>query len=201
VETDHMAEVTAAMVKKLRAMTSLGMMECKTALVEADGDTEKAVEILRKKGAIKSAKRADREAAEGCIQCYIHSNGRVGVMVEMRCETDFVARNEDFQQCVRDICMHIAWADPLAVDRTGLPAELVEKEKAIYREQVAGKPEHIVDKILEGKLRDFYQRVCLLDQKFVKDDKKSVGDIITEQAHKMGENIQVRRFVRFEVGG
>ena len=196
-----MAEVTAAMVKTLREMTNLGMMECKTALVEAGGDTDKAVEILRKKGSIKSAKRAEREAAEGCVQCYIHTNGKVGVMVEMRCETDFVAKNEHFQQFVRDICMHIAWADPLAVDRTGLAPELIEKEKDIYREQVVGKPEHIIDKILEGKLRDFYQRVCLLDQPFVKDDKKSVADIIAEQVHKMGENVQVKRFARFEVGG
>jgi len=196
-----MADVTAAMVKTLREMTSLGMMECKTALVEAEGDTDKAVEILRKKGAIKSAKRAGREAAEGCVQCYIHTNGKVGVMLEMRSETDFVAKNDDFQQFVRDICMHIAWADPIAVDRTALPQELIDKEKAIYADQVQGKPEHIIDKILEGKLRDFYERVCLLDQKFAKDDKKSVGDIIAEQIHKFGENIYVQRFVRYEVGG
>ena len=195
-----MAEISAATVKKLREATNLGFMDCKQALVEANGDIDKAVEILRKKGAIKSAKRADREAAEGCIQSYIHSNAKVGVMVEMRCETDFVAKNPTFQQFVRDICMHIAWADPIAVDRAGVPADLVQKEKDIYADQVKGKPANIVEKILEGKLKDFYQRVCLLDQKFVKDDKKTVGDIVAEQNHKMGEKICVKRFIRYEVG-
>ncbi len=195
-----MTEIAAATVKKLRQMTSLGMMECKTALVEADGDIDKAVEILRKKGTIKSAKRAGREAAEGCIQSYIHTNGKVGVMIEVRCESDFVARNDEFQKFVRDICMHIAWADPVAVDRTALPPETIEREKAIYADQVKGKPENMAEKILEGKLKDFYQRVCLVDQKFVKDDKKTVTDFITEQIHKMGENIRIHRFVRFEVG-
>ena len=195
-----MAEVTAALVKKLRQMTNIGMMECKTALVEAKGDIDKAVEILRKKGVIKSAKRADKEAAEGCIQSYIHSNAKVGVMIEMRCETDFVARNEDFQRLVRDLCMHIAWADPVAVDRDGLPQELIEKEKAIYADQVKGKPENVVEKILDGKLKDFFSRVCLVDQQFVRDEKKTVGELVTEQVHKMGENLYVKRFVRYEVG-
>jgi len=196
-----MADVTAAMVKTLREMTSLGMMECKTALVEADGDMEKAVDILRKRGAIKSAKRAGREAAEGCIECYVHSNGKLAAMVEMRCETDFVARNEEFRALVRDICMQVVAADPLAVDRTGIPAEVIEKEKAIYADQVKGKPEHIIDKILEGKLKDFYQRMCLLDQPFIRDDKKTMGDVIAEHIHQMGENMYVQRFQRFEVGG
>ncbi len=196
-----MAKITAPMVKKLREMTNLAMMECKAALVEAEGDLDKAVEVLRKKGAIKSAKRADREAAEGSIQSYVHSNGKIGVILEMRCETDFVAKNNDFQRCARDICMHIAWADPAAVDRHGLPNEMIEKEKAIYKDQVKDKPEHIINKILEGKLKDFFERVCLVDQKFVKDQNKTVGDVITEQAHKMGENIYVNRFARFEVGG
>ena len=196
-----MANVTAQMVKNLRQMTSLGMMECKAALVEADDATDKAVEILRKRGTIKSARRAGREAAEGCIQSYIHSNAKIATMVEMRCESDFVAKNEDFQRFVRDICMHIAASDPTAIDRDGIPQETLEKEKAIYADQVEGKPEHIVDKILEGKLRDFYERVCLLDQKFVKDDKKTIADVINEQIHKMGENMYVKRFVRYEVGG
>ena len=195
-----MPEITAALVKQLREMTNIGMMECKAALVEADGDIEKAVDVLRKKGTIKAAKRADREAAEGCIQCYIHSNSKVGVMIEMRSETDFVAKNDEFQRVAREICMHIAWADPVALDRDGLPQELIDKEKAIYAEQVKGKPEHIVDKILEGKLKDFFKRVCLLDQLFVKDEKKTIGDLIDEQRHKMGENISIKRFVRFEVG-
>jgi len=196
-----MAEVTAALVKQLRDMTSLAMMDCKTALVDAEGDIDKAVEILRKKGAIKSAKRAGKEAAEGSIQCYIHTNGKVAVMLEMRSETDFVAKNEEFQRLAREICMHIAWADPVAVDRGGLPQEMIDKEKAIYADQVKGKPEHIIDKILDGKLKDFFGRVCLLDQKFVKDEKKTVGDLIDEQRHKMGENIYIKRFVRYEVGG
>lgn len=195
-----MAEVTAALVKQLRDMTSLAMMDCKTALVEAEGDIDKAVEILRKKGAIKSAKRAGKEAAEGSIQCYIHTNGRVAVMLEMRSETDFAAKNEDFQRLAREICMHIAWADPVAVGRDDLPQEMIDKEKAIYADQVEGKPEHIIDKILDGKLKDFFSRVCLLDQKFVKDEKKTVGDLIDEQRHKMGENIYIKRFVRYEVG-
>ncbi|MFH1731628.1 MAG: translation elongation factor Ts [Planctomycetota bacterium] len=195
-----MAEVTAALVKQLRDMTSLAMMDCKTALVEAEADIDKAVEILRKKGAIKSAKRAGKEAAEGSIQCYIHTNGKVAVMLEMRSETDFVAKNEEFQRLGREICMHVAWADPVAVDRDGLPQEMIDKEKAIYADQVKGKPGHIVDKILDGKLKDFFSRVCLLDQKFVKDEKKTVGDLIDEQRHKVGENIYIKRFVRYEVG-
>lgn len=195
-----MAEVTAALVKQLREMTSLAMMDCKTALVEAEGDIDKAVEILRKKGAIKSAKRAGKEAAEGAIQCYIHTNGKVAVMLEMRSETDFAAKNEEFQRLAREICMHIAWADPVAVGRDDLPQEMIDKEKAIYADQVEGKPEHIIDKILDGKLKEFFSRVCLLDQKFVKDEKKTVGDLIDEQRHQMGENIYIKRFVRYEVG-
>ncbi len=196
-----MAEITAALVKQLREMTNIGMMECKSALVEAGGDVDKAVEVLRKKGAIKAAKRADREAAEGCIQCYIHNNGKVGVMIEMRAETDFVAKNEDFQRVAREICMHIAWADPLALDRDSLPQEMIDKEKAIYAEQVEGKPENIVEKILEGKLKDFFKRVCLVDQPFVKDEKQTIGGLIDELRHKMGENISIKRFARFAVGG
>ncbi len=196
-----MAEITAERVKTLREMTNLGVMECKQALLEADGDLDKAVEILRKKGAIKSAKRAGREAAEGCLQCYIHNNGKLAAIVEMRCETDFVAKNEDFRQFVRDICMQVAATDPVAVSREDIPPEVLEKEKAIYADHVKGKPPQIAEKILEGKLRDFYQRVCLLDQPFVKDDKKTVAQVITEQAHRFGENIYVKRFQRFEVGG
>ena len=196
-----MAEITAALVKQLRQMTSLGMMECKTALVEAEGNVDNAVDILRKKGAIKSAKRAGKEAAEGCIGSYIHTNGKVGVMLEMRCETDFVAKNEHMQALVRDICMHIAWADPVALDRDSLSQEVIEKEKAIYADQVEGKPENIVEKILEGKLKDFFGRVCLADQKFVKDEKKTIGELVEELRHKVGENIHIKRFIRFEVGG
>ena len=196
-----MADITAALVKQLRGITSLGMMECKTALVEAEGDIDAAVDILRKKGAIKAAKRAGKEAAEGCVGSYMHTNGKVGVMLEMRSETDFVAKNENMQDLVRNICMHIAWADPVALDRDGLSPEVIEKEKAIYADQVEGKPENIVEKILEGKLKDFFSRVCLVDQKFVKDEKKTIGELVEELKHKVGENIYIKRFVRFEVGG
>jgi elongation factor Ts len=195
-----MAEVTAAMVKELRERTNLGMMECKSALVEADGDMEAAVDILRKKGAIKSAKRSGREAAEGCVECYIHNNGKLGAMVEVRCETDFVARNEDFRRFARELCMQVAATDPVAVDRSGIPEDVLEKEKAIYADQFKDKPDNIVEKILEGKLKDFYKRACLLDQPFVKDGDKTVGDIVAEQNHKLGENIYVKRFERFAVG-
>ncbi len=195
-----MTKVTATMVKELRERTNLGMMECKTALTEAQGDMDKAIEILRKKGAIKTAGRAGREAAEGCIQSYIHTNGKVGVMIEARSETDFVAKNEEFQAFIRDVCMHIAWANPVALDRDEIPDEVLEREKSIYAEQIKDKPEHVREQILEGKLRDFFKRACLLDQEFVKDSSKSVGDLVTEQAHKFGENIYIKRFVRYEVG-
>jgi elongation factor Ts len=195
-----MPDITAALVKTLREMTSLGMMECKTALVEVQGDLDKAVEVLRKRGAIKSAQRADREAAEGTVQSYVHTNGKLGVLVEVRCETDFVAKSDAFQQFCRDLCMQIAAADPQVVDRSQLPPETVEKEKAIYAEHVKGKPANIADRILEGKLKDFYQRVCLVDQKFIKDEKKTISDLVADQIHKMGENIQIKRFVRFQVG-
>ncbi len=195
-----MTKVTATMVKELRARTNLGMMECKTALTESQGDMDKAIEILRKKGAIKTAGRASREAAEGCVQCYIHTNGKVGVMIEARCETDFVAKNEEFQAFIRDICMHIAWANPVALDRDAIPDDVLEREQSIYADQIKDKPEHVREQILEGKLRDFFKRACLLDQEFVKDSSKSVGDLVTEQAHKFGENIYIKRFVRYEVG-
>ena len=196
-----MTQVTAAMVKELREMTNLAMMECKTALVEADGDVDKAVEILRKRGAIKSAKRQDKEAAEGCIECYIHSNGQLAALVELRCETDFVARNDEFRRLAKDICMHVAAMDPQFLDSSSVDDETLAKEKAIFADQVQGKPENIVEKILEGKLKDFYKRTCLLDQPFVKDDKKTVRDLLAEQVHKMGENMYVARYRRFELGG
>lgn len=195
-----MAEVSAALVKKLREMTSLGMMECKAALTEANGDIENAVDILRKRGTIKSAKKGEREAAEGTVECYIHANGKIGVMVEMRCETDFVAKNDEFKKAIREICMHIAWANPEVVDRNGLTEDVLQREKSIYLDQVKDKPPQMAEKIIEGKMKDFYSRVCLVDQKFVKDEKKTVGELITELIHKMGENMYVKRFTRFEVG-
>jgi elongation factor Ts len=196
-----MAQVTAAMVKELRGMTNLAMMECKTALVEADGDMDKAVEILRKRGAIKSAKRQNKEAAEGCIECYLHTNGKLAALVELRCETDFVARNEDFHRLAKDICMHVAAMEPQFLDSSSVDEKTLAQEKAIYADQVQGKPENIVEKILEGKLKDFYKRTCLLDQPFVKDDSKTIRDLLAEQIHKMGENIYIARYQRLELGG
>jgi elongation factor Ts len=195
-----MAKISAAEVKKLREMTNLPMMECKKALDEADGDLDGAVALLRKKSGLKTVKNPREAAVEGCIECYIHNNGKLAAMVELRCETDFVARNEDFRGLCREICMHIAASDPLAIDRTSVPADLVEKEKAIFADQVQGKPENIVEKILDGKLADFYKRVCLLEQPFIKDESRTIGDLIQEQMHKMDENIFVSRFTRYAVG-
>jgi elongation factor Ts len=195
-----MGKVSAAEVKKLREMTNLPMMECKRALEETDGDLDQAVAVLRKKSGLKTVKNPREAAVEGCIECYIHNNGKLAAMAELRCETDFVARNEDFRRLCREICMHIAATDPVAIDRTDVPTDLLDREKAIFADQVQGKPEHIVDKILEGKLADFYRRVCLLEQPFVKDESRTIGDLIAEQMHKMDENIFVARFARYAVG-
>jgi len=193
--------ITAAMVKQLREKTGAGMMECKKALNEANGDFEKAIEILRKKGISAAEKRAGRAASEGIIGSYIHMD-KIGVLVEVNCETDFVARTDDFRTLVKDIAMHIAAANPRYLSREDVPAEVIEKEKEIYKEQIKGKPEHIVDKIVEGKLEKFYNENCLLEQIFVKDpeQKKTIKDIVTEAIAKLGENIVVKRFVRFQLG-
>lgn len=194
--------ITAGQVKELRDRTGAGMLECKKALEEAGGDVEKAVDILRARGAAKAAKRTGREAREGAIGSYIHMGGRIGVLVEVNCETDFVARTDDFQELVRELAMHIAAANPLAVSAEEIPAELVERERAVFQEQVKeeGKPEHLRDKIVEGKLKKFYQDNTLLEQAFVKDPDKTVGQLITEVSAKTGENIVVRRFVRYALG-
>ncbi|HEY8507769.1 MAG TPA: translation elongation factor Ts [Steroidobacteraceae bacterium] len=196
--------ISAGMVKELRERTGAGMMECKAALTEANGDMERAIDILRAKGAAKAAKRAEREVKEGAIGSYIHMGGRIGVLVEVGCETDFVARNEEFQTLVRDLAMHIAAANPLALDAASIPADVIERERAVYLEQVKneGKPEKMWDKIVEGKLARFYKENTLLEQVFVKDPegKKTIKDLITEIAAKTGENIVVRRFVRFALG-
>ncbi len=194
--------ITAQMVKELREKTGAGMMECKKALEEAGGDMEKAIEILKKKGIAKAEKKASRAAKEGIIGSYIHMGGKIGVLVEVNCETDFVARTDEFQQLVKDIAMQIAAMSPKYISVEDVPQEVVEKEKAIYREQAlaAGKPEHVVDRIVEGKMQKFYEEVCLLEQRFIKDDSKKVKDIITEAIAKLGENIKVSRFVRFQVG-
>ena len=193
--------ITAEEVRKLRERTGQGMMECKKALEESGGDAEKAVEILRKKGLATAEKKAGRATAQGRIASYIHHNGRVGVLLEVNCETDFVAKNELFQTFLSDICLHICAVSPMAVKREEIPADLVETEKRIAREQIAGKkPDNIIEKIIEGKLNKWYADRVLLEQPFVKDDKRSIKDILTELIQKTGENIIIRRFARFEVG-
>jgi elongation factor Ts len=197
-----MAKITAKEVSELRQRTGAGMMDCKAALEETKGDMDAAVELLRKKGVAKAEKRLDRAASEGLISSYIHHNGRIGVLVEVNCETDFVARTDDFRNLVKSIAEHIAAASPLAVDRAQIPAEKVEQERRIFAEQVkaSGKPANLVDKIVEGKIEAFYKEVSLLDQPWVRDDKKSVGELVKELSGKTGENIQVRRFARFKMG-
>jgi elongation factor Ts len=194
--------ISAAMVKELRERTGAGMMECKNALTETNGDMEKAIDLLRARGAAKAAKRAEREAKEGAIGSYVHMNGKIGVLVEVNCETDFVARNDAFQALARDLAMHIAAAAPLALNAEEIPADIVERERGVYREQVKqeGKPEKMWDKIVEGKLNKFYKESTLLEQPFVKDPDKSIKDLITEVAAKTGEKITVRRFARFKLG-
>ncbi len=194
--------ITSDMVKELREKTGAGIMDCKRALQEAGGDMEKALDILKKKGIAKAEKKATREAKEGLIGSYIHMGGKIGVLVEVNCETDFVARTQEFQQLVKDIAMQIAAMSPLYVSKEDVPQEVIEREKAIYREQAlkAGKPEHVVEKIVEGKLNKFFEDICLLEQPFIRDDSKKVKDLITEAIAKLGENIKVSRFVRFQVG-
>jgi elongation factor Ts len=195
-------EITALQVKELREKTGAGMMDCKKALTEAKGDMEQAIVVLRKKGLATAQKKAARVAAEGMIGHYIHAGGKLGVIVEVNCETDFAARNNEFQLLVKDIAMHIAAQNPLYVRREDVPAEELQKEKDIYKEQAraSGKPEHIVDKIAEGKLESYYQMVCLYDQAFVKDPGQTVEQLINALVGKIGENIRVRRFVRFKTG-
>lgn len=195
-------EISAKDVKELRERTGAGMMECKNALQEAKGDMEAAIDILRARGAAKAAKRAEREAREGAIGSYIHMGGKIGVLVELGCETDFVARNEEFQQLVRDVAMHVAATNPAAVSREDIPAELVERERGVYREQMkeSGKPEHIWDKIVDGKLEKFYAESALLEQPFVKNPDITVGQLVTEVSAKTGEKVEVRRFTRYALG-
>jgi elongation factor Ts len=195
-------EISATHVKDLREKTGAGMMDCKNALVEANGDMEQAIVILRKKGLASAQKKAARVAAEGLIGHYIHQGGKLGVLVEVNCETDFAARSDQFQALVKDIAMHIAAQNPLYVKREDVPDEVLEKEKEIYKDQAhaAGKPANIVDKIAEGKLESYYEMACLYDQKFVKDPNITVKELINNLVAKIGENIQVRRFARFKTG-
>ncbi|KPK35943.1 MAG: elongation factor Ts [Nitrospira bacterium SG8_35_1] len=188
-------------IKELREQTGAGMMDCKRALAETKGDLEQAMDVLRKKGIATATKKASREASEGLIGSYIHM-GKIGVMVEINCETDFVAKTEDFQELVKDVAMHIAAANPPFVKREDIPAEVIEREKAIYADQVTNKPPQVVEKIIEGKLEKFYADNCLVEQVFVKDpdQKKKIKDLIVEKVSKVGENIVIKRFVRFQLG-
>ncbi|MFQ5928251.1 MAG: translation elongation factor Ts [Acidobacteriota bacterium] len=194
--------ITAQQVKELRDQTGAGMMECKKALAEAEGDFEKAITILRERGLAAAEKRAARETREGIIGQYIHAGGKLGVLVEVNCETDFVARTEDFQELVRDIAMQIAAANPSYVQREDVPQEEVEKEREIYRKQAlaAGKPEKVVDRIVEGKLNKYYSEVCLYEQPFIKDPELTVEELIKSKIAILKENVSTRRFARFKVG-
>ena len=196
-------EIPAKLVAELRARTGAGMMDCKQALEETAGDVEKAVDVLRKKGAAKADKRAGREASEGLIGSYVHHDGTIGVLLELNCETDFVARTDDFKALAKDLAVHVAATKPLAVRIEDLPADLVTRERQVYEAQVAEqkKPENIRAKIVDGMLKKFYEENVLLEQKFVKDDKRTVGELVKELASKTGEHVSVRRFVRFELGG
>jgi len=195
-------QISAQQVKELRERTGAGMMECKKALAHTNGDMEAAIDHLRSTGSAKAAKRAGREASEGAVGSYIHMGGRIGVLIEVNCETDFVARNDTFQALLRDLAMHIAAANPLAVSAEGLPEDVVDRERAVFREQVKneGKPEQLWDKIVEGKVKKFYQENTLLDQPFVKNPDVTVAQMLDEAISKTGENIVVRRFARFAVG-
>lgn len=192
--------ITAQMVNDLRTATGAGLLDCKKALTEANGNIEEAVTILRKKGAASAAKKADRATKEGLVESYIHVGGKVGVLIEVNCETDFVARNEDFKAFVKDLCLQIAAANPTVVSRDQVPEADLAKEREIAAAQVQGKPPAAVQKIVEGKLEKYYSTVCLLDQPFVKVPEKTIKEMLTEKIAKIGENIQVRRFARFQLG-
>ena len=195
-------EISATLVKQLRDKTGAGMMECKAALTEANGNMDEAMTLLRKRGLAQAAKRAGRATAQGMIGSYIHLGGRIGVLIEVNCESDFVARTDDFNNLVKEVAMHIAAADPRWVRREDVPAEAIEKEKAIYRAQMenTGKPAHVLDKIIEGKLGSYYAQFVLLEQPSVRDTAVTISQLVAQAAAKTGENIQVSRFVRFRVG-
>jgi elongation factor Ts len=193
-------EVNANLVKELRDKTGAGVMDCKKALAEAKGDLEKAVVWLREKGIAQAAKRAGRAASEGAIGSYIHAGGKLGVLVEINCESDFVAKTPEFQALVKEIGMQIAAANPRCISREELPAAIIEQERQIYASQAAGKPEQVVAKIVDGKVEKFYREVCLLEQAWVRDPNRTVSDLVGEYVGKLGEKIEVRRFVRFQLG-
>ena len=193
--------ITAGDVAKLREMTGVGMMDAKNALTEAEGDFDKAIDVLRKKGASRAAKKAERETGEGRVHCYSHGNAKLGTMVEILCETDFVARNEAFIEFCNDVAMHIAAMSPLYLSREDVPEDVLAKEKEITKEQNAGKPADILEKILEGKIEKYYEEVCLLDQKFIKDEDLTIQQLVESKISSLGENIKIKRFTRFQIGG
>ncbi|MDR0590312.1 MAG: translation elongation factor Ts [Puniceicoccales bacterium] len=195
-----MVEISAKLVSDLRGSTGAGFVDCKRALVEAEGDFERAITILKKRGIATAAKKLGREANEGIVESYIHGGGRIGVLLELNCETDFVAKNSEFRQLARDICMHIAAANPLYIARKDIPADVVGGEREIAGAQAQGKPQHAIDKIVEGKLDKWYQQICLLEQPFVKDQEKTVNDHIAATIAIIGENIRISRFARFQIG-
>lgn len=197
-----MSEVSAAAVRELRDKTNAGMLDCKKALTETGGDLEKAVVYLREKGLAVAAKKAARSASEGAVSSYIHAGGKIGVLIEVNCETDFVARTPEFQGLVKDIAMQVAASNPQYVRREEVPAEAVEVEKQIYRTQAkeTGKPDNVIERMVEGKVSKFYQDVCLLEQPFIKDPQQTIGQLVTDAVAKIGENIVVRRFARFQLG-
>ncbi len=197
-----MAEITAVMVKELREKTGSGIMDCKKALKENDGDAEKALDFLRTKGLAIAAKRSGRDATEGYVQSYIHMGGKIGVLVEVNCETDFVAKNDDFQEFTKNIAMHIAAAAPMGMGPEEIPEAVIAKEREIYRERALeqGKPEKIVDKIVDGQIEKFYKDSCLMSQAYIKDPKITIADLVTDAIAKMGENIKINKFSRFQIG-
>lgn len=195
-----MSAISASMVNELRQRTGLGLMDCKKALVEANGDQEAAIDFLKKNGAIKAAKKAGREASEGTIASYIHMGGKVGVMLELNCESDFVAKNEGFQTLARDIAMHIAAAAPIAVSREEVPEDVIAKEREIAVAQAEGKPAQAVEKIVEGKVNKYLSTVALLEQPYVKNTDQTIQELLTESIQRIGENIKIRRFARFAIG-
>ena len=197
-----MAEISAQMIKELRKRTNAGVLDCKEALKDADGDMEKAVDFLRKKGLATALKRAGRETSEGLIHSYIHTGGKIGVLVEVNCETDFVAKTDEFRSFVKNLAMHIAATRPLGIRREDIPEQVIHREEEIYRAQAAetGKPEKILDKIVQGKMEKFYKESCLLDQQYIRDPDITTQDLIHDMISKTGENISVRRFVRYQLG-
>jgi len=197
-----MAQISAEMVKELREATGSGIMDCKRVLAEAEGDFDKAVDLLRKKGLAKAAKRAGRSTSEGMICSYIHTGAKLGVLVEVNCESDFVAKTDDFQAFAKNIAMHIAAANPAGLNPEDVDPKIIEKEREIYRAQMLeeGKPANMIDKIVDGKVEKFYKDVCLMSQQYVKDPQKTITDVLKETISKIGENIQIRRFVRFKIG-